>query len=243
MIKFYPSSVNGVLVVFSQTIDEKTNAKIYQCVNQIKTQNKSGIGELVPAYCSLLVYYDPFILSFDEVCEFIKSFELDNFTPKNEQDIHVINIPTLYDGQDLEFVAKYNGISIDEVVKIHTCKHYLVYMLGFMPGFAYLGGLNQKLYTPRLKTPRKSIQAGSVGIADKQTGIYPLSSPGGWQIIGKTPLKLYDVKKTNPCVIKAGNYIKFQSINPDEFAKIQEQVNNNTYQIQTQNIPKRAISE
>ena len=110
---------------------------------------------------------------------------------------------------------------------------YRIYMLGFTMGFAYLGGMSEKIATPRLETPREKIEAGSVGIAGSQTGIYPLDSPGGWRLIGKTPVRLYDPKRENPILLQAGNYIRFVRIEPDEFFSINEEVEKGTYQIKT----------
>jgi hypothetical protein len=123
----------------------------------------------------------------------------------------------------------YYGLSRDEVIKIHTASDYLIYMLGFTPGFTYLGGLNDKIETPRLKTPRVKIPAGSVGIAGKQTGVYPIDSPGGWQLIGRTPVRMYDPDRAEPILPQAGQYIKFYAIDKAEYDKIAAQDAAGTY--------------
>ena len=124
------------------------------------------------------------------------------------------------EGPDIQFVAAHNGLSVKEVIELHTSGLYLIYMLGFTPGFTYLGGMSDKIATPRLTVPRVSIPAGSVGIADSQTGIYPLQSPGGWQLIGRTPVKMYDPDRTEPILPKAGQYIKFYAIDRAEYDRI-----------------------
>ena len=132
-------------------------------------------------------------------------------------------------GPDLEFVAHHNLIYVEEVIKIHSEKEYFIYMLGFLPGFIYLGGMSDKIATPRLEKPRLKVSGGSVGIAEKQTGIYPIESPGGWQIIGRTPIKLYDPKRSFPFLLKSGDYVKFYPINEEQFKEIKKKAEEGNY--------------
>ena len=144
----------------------------------------------------------------------------------------VLEIPVLYGGgagPDLEFVAQHNNKTPEEVIKIHTSAEYLIYMLGFTPGFTYLGGMDESIATPRLKQPRVKIPAGSVGIAGSQTGVYPIDSPGGWQLIGRTPVRMYDPNRADPILPKAGEYIKFYAITQEEFDEIARQEAAGTY--------------
>ena len=147
----------------------------------------------------------------------------------------VLEVPVLYGGEemgpDLKFVAENAKMSEEEVIKLHSEPEYLIYMLGFTPGFTYLGGLNDAIETPRLKTPRVKIPAGSVGIAGKQTGVYPIDSPGGWQLIGRTPLKMYDADREKPILPEAGQYIKFVPIDRAEFDRIAAEVEKGTYEV------------
>ena len=144
----------------------------------------------------------------------------------------VIEIPVLYGGEmgpDIENVAEHNHKTVEEVIKIHTSEEYLIYMIGFIAGFPYLGGMSKEIATPRLKSPRVKIEGGSVGIAGEQTGIYPVASPGGWQLIGRTSLKLYDADREKPVLLEAGQYIKFAAVTEEEYKKIEKEVEDGTY--------------
>ena len=121
------------------------------------------------------------------------------------------------------------GKTVEEVIKIHTSEEYLIYMIGFIAGFPYLGGMSKEIATPRLKSPRVKIEGGSVGIAGEQTGIYPVASPGGWQLIGRTPLKLYDADREKPVLLEAGQYIKFAAVTEEEYKKIEKEFEDGTY--------------
>ena len=137
--------------------------------------------------------------------------------------VTVVEVPTVYGGEfgpDLSFVASHNHLSEDEVIAIHSGTDYLVYMLGFIPGFTYLGGMDSRIATPRLSSPRTLIPAGSVGIAGEQTGTYPSDSPGGWQIIGRTPVTMYDMSKAQAALLKAGDYVRYVPIDESEFHRI-----------------------
>jgi inhibitor of KinA len=144
----------------------------------------------------------------------------------------VVSIPVCYGGAfgpDLDFVAGHNKLSVQEVIDIHTSRPYQVYMLGFTPGFPYLGGMSERIAAPRLAQPRVAIPAGSVGIAGSQTGIYPIESPGGWQLIGRTPLRLFDPGSATPFLFAAGNYLRFTAIDADAFLEIRQQVESGSY--------------
>ena len=132
-------------------------------------------------------------------------------------------------GPDIQNVAEHNGKTVEEVIRIHTSEEYLIYMIGFIAGFPYLGGMSKEIATPRLKSPRVKIDGGSVGIAGEQTGVYPVDSPGGWQLIGRTPLKLYDAEREKPVLLEAGQYIKFKSVTPEEYDAILKAVEDGSY--------------
>lgn len=201
----------------------------------LESNKIEGIVEVVPTYRSLMIHYDALTIGYDDLVKKLKSLE-DKLEDISLPEPEVIVIPTVYGGEygpDIENVAQHNGIAVEEVIKIHSSKEYLIYMLGFTPGFPYLGGMDEKIATPRLKSPRTKINKGSVGIAGSQTGIYPIDSPGGWQLIGRTPLKLYEPNREVPILLKAGNYIKFAPISESEYKVIEESLNNGTYKYKT----------
>lgn len=223
----------AISVEFGNEINAEINNKIIVFNNIIKDSNINGIIETVPSFRSLLVYYDPLKLYFYEIKDILSNL-YKKLDIKNNNNKRIIEIPVCYDkdfGVDLEFVGDYTNLSLDEVIKLHSEKEYLIYMLGFLPGFAYLGGMNKKLNTPRLNTPRLNLEVGSVGIGGEQTGIYPLVSPGGWRIIGRTPLKLYDINREDTILYKAGDYIKFIPIDKDEFYEIENLANKGKYEL------------
>ena len=146
----------------------------------------------------------------------------------------VWEIPVVYGGTygpDLSAIAEHAGISEEEVIRIHSSKDYLIYMLGFLPGFTYLGGLDEKIHTPRLASPRVRIPAGSVGIGGSQTGIYPMDSPGGWQLMGMTPVKTYDPERETPILVESGDYIRFVPVTEEEYLEIKTSVEAGTYEV------------
>ncbi len=178
-----------------------------------------GLGELVPTYCSLLINYDPLVLGYDELAAKLEELS-QGLVVKSDTERQVVEIPVAYGGEygpDLAEVAAAHGMTEQQVIDIHSQPEYPIYMLGFVAGFPYLGGMSEKIATPRKESPRLKIEAGSVGIAGSQTGIYSVESPGGWQIIGRTPLKLYDTDREQPVLLSAGQYIKFKPISGAEY--------------------------
>ncbi|WDV44234.1 5-oxoprolinase subunit PxpB [Clostridiaceae bacterium M8S5] len=231
-IKYLISGDKSLIIEFGNSISKKINSKVRAMMIAIEKRRLKGIIEMIPTYRSLMVHYNPIDIRYKTLVNEMKLLE----SKLDDIDIplsKVIEIPTLYGGKygpDIENVATHNQKTVQEVINIHTSKEYLVYMLGFIPGFPYLGGMDESIATPRLKTPRIKISSGSVGIAGGQTGIYPIDSPGGWQMIGKTPLKLYKENREKPILLQAGNYIKFVSIDKNEYKDIEKQVQSNTYE-------------
>ena len=225
IVQILPSGDSGILVRFGNLITEEINKKVHDLQFILDSNKSIGIIEMVPAYTDLLILYNPSKISFKALNEEIqKAIKTENKT--KVQDQRLIKIPTCYEGEygaDLEEVSKNTKLTVDEIIKIHSSTEYLVYMLGFTPGFAYLGGMDERIACPRKKIPRQDIPAGSVGIADKQTGIYPIESPGGWQLIGRTPLNLFDPKREEIFLCKAGDKLQFVPISKKEFESIQKE--------------------
>ncbi len=225
MIKFIPYGDKAVLVNFKDKIDLKTNALVHNFEDALLKEKMEGVIEVIPAYSSVTVIYDPEILNFNVLIKKLKIIRKKKKRSKEILPNTLIEVPVIYGGSygpDLEFVAKYNGLSTKEVVKIHASCKYVVYMIGFTPGFAYLGGMSSKIFTPRLANPRKTVSRGSVGIGGNQTGIYSIESPGGWRIIGRTPLKLFDINKEPPILLKPGVKVKFTSIDEVEYKRVKK---------------------
>ena len=213
----------AISIDFGQVIDPKINRQIRQVIEQIKVLQLDGIIELVPTYCALLVQYDAMVYTYSDICKILEPTLQEAVMDSANELVTIVEIPTVYGGEfgpDLGFVASHNHISEDEVVSIHSGTDYLVYMLGFIPGFTYLGGMDPRIATPRLSSPRTLIPAGSVGIAGEQTGTYPSDSPGGWQIIGRTPVTMYDMSKKQAALLRAGDYVRYVSIDENEFHRI-----------------------
>lgn len=222
-VRFLLTGDTSLSAEFGNEISEVINAQIRAFTIALEKSNIPGVVELVPTYRSCMIHYDPGVISHALLVNRLQGLlgKLDSIEiPPSD----VLEVPVLYGGEemgpDLAFVAEHAAISEQEVIDIHTSTEYLIYMLGFTPGFTYLGGMSDKLETPRLKQPRVKIPAGSVGIAGKQTGVYPIDSPGGWQLIGRTPVKMYDPSRETPILPKAGQYIKFRAIDRAEYDDI-----------------------
>lgn len=218
------------MVSFENVIDERINEKVIALQQTIAKNNFKGFIETVPAYNSLAIFYDIIIIKKNYTIattafDFVKAFTeniLQQTTATATNEKITIPIPVYYNGEDLETVATQHNISIEDVIAIHTSKIYRVFMIGFLPGFAYMGKVDKRIATPRLSSPRTSVPAGSVGIAGFQTGIYPIQSPGGWQLIGQTPIKIFDAQKDKPCLLTAGDMVQFIAITKNDFKKLNE---------------------
>ena len=232
MYSFKPMGDKGVLINFEQKISPQISLQIRRFASKLKQKPYEAVVEIIPAYASICVVYNPVIALYEDMVKYCTEL-LEAETNEEEAGSTVFEIPVLYNeqtGPDINFVAEYNGLNIDEVIAIHTSKPYLIYMLGFAPGFCYLGGMDERIAAPRQKVPRQKIKPGTVGIAGSQTGMYPIESPGGWQLIGITPLKLYDPKRNPPVYYKSGDYIKYKAVDEAEFEKISEAQQKGEYQ-------------
>ncbi|MCU9614745.1 5-oxoprolinase subunit PxpB [Caldibacillus lycopersici] len=231
MFQIYPFGDSGLSIRFGKTISSKTNQYIRSFSMLLREENTQGIVEWIPTFTSITIIYDSSILSYHELKKRM-TILLKKLVQMKLPSAQLHIIPTCYEEEyapDLSYVAKFNGLSKDEVIAIHTQPYYLIYMIGFTPGFPYLGGMSKRIATPRLSKPRMNTPAGSVGIAGEQTGIYPLASPGGWQIIGRTPLKLFDPTNEHPFLLEAGNFIKFVQVDSSDYRKLEKEVEKGTY--------------
>lgn len=219
-VKYLPVGDRALLVEFGNTVSLDLNRKVHTLDRAISQLELQGVEDCVPTYRSLLVHYDPLKTSYEQLVSRLRDLEgkLGGFSVSTQK--RVIEVLVVYGGEygpDLNYVAKYHNLDKKEVIQLHSGREYTVYMIGFIAGFPYLGEVADEIATPRLKTPRLRVPAGSVGIAEKQTGIYPCESPGGWQIIGRTPLKFFDARKYPPALIQPGYTVKFKPIGKEEF--------------------------
>ena len=217
--RFLIAGDSALVVEFGDEISEEVNRKVHTLADVLRKSSLLGLRELVPTYRSLLIHYNPLRLSYGQVKAFV-SEALQECGGKPSLELRVVEVPVIYGrefGPDIEFVAEHNGLSVEEVIKLHSGANYTVYMLGFAPGFAYLGGLPEVLATPRLPTPRKLVPAGSVGIAGAQTGIYPIATPGGWRLVGRTPFRPFDLTREPPVLLRPGDRLRFVPISEQEF--------------------------
>ena len=219
-IDIRPVGACGVLAVLGSQISEENGARVAALEQAVRRAHIAGVTETVPAFASLLVRYDPLRADYDGVSGALRTLA-GELTAEGAQAGRTVDVPVCYGGtygEDLPAVARHAGLSEEEVIRLHSGRTYRIYMLGFLPGFPYLGGLDERLFTPRLPSPRTRIPAGSVGIGGEQTGIYPMESPGGWQLIGRTPLCLFAPGRELPYA--AGDSIRFVPIDAREFERL-----------------------
>jgi inhibitor of KinA len=218
----YPFGDAALIVETTEEISESAFGRIQGLARAISDSPPSAVLELIPAYRSLLVVYDSLLSDYPTMERAVLSRVAEvGLLP--EPAMEVVRIPVCYESPyslDLDEVSRHAGLSAGEVVRLHAAPTYMVYLLGFTPGFPYLGGMSEMIATPRRLSPRAKISAGSVGIADGQTGIYPMESPGGWNIIGRTPVPLFNHAREPPALLRAGQRLRFYPIDPDEFERI-----------------------
>jgi len=225
-MRFSPLGDRAVLITLGDSIDEATHRRVRAVTARIDASPPVGFVDRVPAFASVAVHYEPMLLdggdgrspheTFVTTLQHLLADMRDDALPPSR----TIDIPVCYGGElgpDLEDVARQHDINAREVIDIHAAGEYLVYMVGFMPGFAYLGGLSSRIATPRRPTPRTAVPAGSVGIGGEQTGVYPLTSPGGWNLIGRTPLRIFDIARAEPALLVTGDRVRFRPLSIDEF--------------------------
>ena len=231
-----PLGDSALIVQLGEGIHPTIHGKVRSLSVLLNERPFEGFIEAVPAYNNLTIYYSPYVVHHSQAyhTELLTSWQkvssymnqlVQQIEEKNIFEERSVTIPVLYGGEfgpDLEYVASFNGLSAEEVIRIHTENVYLVYMIGFAPGFPFMGGMNEAIATPRKESPRLAIVPGSVGIAGKQTGVYPLETPGGWQIIGRTPQNLFLPHMSPPTLLQSGDKIQFLPISPKEYAAYKE---------------------
>lgn len=232
-IKIMPAGDGAVIAEFGTVIDETINDCVHNLARSLSEQNINGIIELVPTFRSLLIYYDCLILSFEEIKNIINvSFHTLKTTKEKKR--RIVKIPCCYGarfGVDLSDLEQLTNLTREEIIAIHSSVDYKIYMLGFLPGFVYLGNMDKRIVAPRLSSPRKKIGKGSVGIGGTQTGIYPIESPGGWRLIGATPFDLYDPLRKDPILLNAGDYIRFIPIDIMDYYDIRQEIIKDRFQL------------
>lgn len=218
-----PLGDSALVLSWGDEVDDSAITRVRAVADALNRASLPGVVEVVPAFATVTVYYDVAQTGRYETFE----AKVADLAQRAEQsslraaEIRLLEIPVCYGGEygpDLEAVAKHGGLALDKVIELHTAADYRVHAIGFVPGFAYLGGLIRKLHTPRRATPRAKVAAGSVGIGGAQTGIYPLATPGGWNLIGRTPLVTFDISRADPAFLRVGDRVKFRAISPEEFA-------------------------
>jgi len=228
-ITIQPLGDHAITVTFGDTIDESINQKVLALFNYLQQKNIEEIKDYIPAYASLTVVYDIMkikkrhsIPAFEYMHNHMQT-AVENFSIRLTETTRLVHIPVCYDvslGIDLEEMAAQKNTTVEEIIELHTAATYRVYMIGFLPGFAYMGKVDSKIVSARKANPRKNVMAGSVGIADFQTGIYPFNSPGGWNIIGQTPMQMFNKNYNQLCILKPNDTVKFEPIGLKEFEEL-----------------------
>ncbi|HKW32424.1 MAG TPA: 5-oxoprolinase subunit PxpB [Candidatus Acidoferrum sp.] len=220
--RFEPASDQSLLIYFGEKITIKAHKQVRKLLHLLEAEPIAGVRNLHPAYVSILVKFDPLKCTYEELARELRKYlaRLDEIKlPKPRE----VEIPVCYGseyGPDLDEVAALHKTTPEQVIKLHSSASYLVYFLGFVPGFAYLGELTQELVTARLATPRKKVPAGSVGIAGNQTGVYPFETPGGWRLLGRTPVSMFRTDREGLSLISIGDRVRFVPISRKHFAEL-----------------------
>lgn len=221
--RFQTASDQSLLVYFGETITPEAHERVLKLLRLLESEPIRGVRNLHPAYSSLLIKFDAMNLGHDELQAALQGYlhRLDGVQlPQPRQ----VEIPVCYGGEfgpDLLYVAELHSLTPEQAIEAHASETYTVCFLGFAPGFAYLGGLPDTLATPRLSTPRRRVPAGSVGIAGHQTGVYPFSTPGGWRLIGRTPLKMFRAERPGMCLLAIGDRVRFTPVSRERFAELE----------------------
>jgi len=232
-VRILPTGDRAFVVELGEVIDPELNARVRALAHAVWESFREEIVEVVPTYRSFLVVHDPLRSEREGLVARIMAVAEDlEHRPATTETSRLVHLPACYGGTfgpDLEDVARHARLSPEEVIAIHSGATYLVYMLGFTPGFPYLGGMPPAIATPRLETPRQRVEGGFVGIGGQQTGIYPIESPGGWRLIARTPVRLFDPESSSPFLLAAGDRLRFEPVTKEEWADVAERVGARTY--------------
>ena len=217
-VRFQYASDQSLIVYLGESINLETHHRVLKLLRLLEAKPIPGVRNLHPAYCSLLVVFDPVLQQHEAVEDALRACirDLDTISLPPPR---TVEIPVWYGGEngpDLNDVAALHGISPERVIELHSGADYIVYFLGFVPGFAYLGGLPSELATPRLAEPRRRVPTGSVAIGGDQTGVYPFETPGGWRLIGKTPLTIFNSEQSEMNRLRIGDLVRFIPLPPDQ---------------------------
>ena len=235
---FLQNGDTAITVCFENEISKEVNRNVTSFTSAVEEKRIKGVIELIPAFSSVTVLYDSTVTSSRLLKMRLESI-IRNMGSASLSKPTLYKIPVCYDDEfspDMKNVEAHTGLEREEIIVLHSSADYLIYMLGFLPGFAYLGEMDKRLATPRLDSPRVEIARGSVGIGGEQTGIYPVASPGGWQLIGKTPVLVYDKNRQEPILYKSGDYIRFIPITRQEYYEIEKEVENGSYSVETEEV-------
>ncbi|MGG4398632.1 5-oxoprolinase subunit PxpB [Paenibacillus amylolyticus] len=214
-----PLGETAVIIQCGDQLSDAVQRRVMSVCALLEKSTLPAMIEWVPTYTSVTVFYNPFISSYPELCRILLQ-QLNQMKESVQYKPRTVTIPVCYGGEwgpDLDYVASEHGLTAEDVIAIHTSGDYLVHMIGFAPGFPYLGGLSEQIATPRRVTPRLRVEAGTVGIGGKQTGIYPVDTPGGWQCIGRTPLRLFRPEENIPSLLAAGDRVRFKQITMQDY--------------------------
>ena len=221
--QFQYSSDQSLLIYFGQEITLAGHQQIHRLLRLLELEPIAGVLNLHPAYCSVLVKFDPLQLTHVALQSILQK-HLDHLDDVSLPPPRRVEIPVCYGGEfgpDLPDVCAIHALSAEQAIELHTSTEYVVYFLGFVPGFAYLGELPPQLVAPRLETPRRSVPAGSVAIAGKQTGVYPFATPGGWRLIGRTPAAMFRADRDEFSLLSIGDRVRFTPVSRERFAELQ----------------------
>jgi len=237
-IRIAPAGDCALLVELEQRISEEINDKVRSLMKTLETAKITGILEMVPTYSSLLILYEPKKISYENLSKQIEMF-YQRLEKGEEQKKRLFKIPCCYSSHfapDLSDMEELTHLSKRDIISLHSGTNYRIYMLGFLPGFVYLGGLDPQINAPRLKTPRLKIPKGAVAIGGSQTGVYPLTSPGGWRIIGGTPIDFFDPQREEPVLCQAGDFIRFFPISGCDYYDIRQEILKGSYKIEIEEL-------